>query len=104
MRDEAQVAECLAERENRRYLPGHLLDPNVLPTSDLAGAVGGSDLIVVSVPSASFRDWFATGSNGASALRSSPYRGQKPTSLACLAARRGSLLAELGLSGARQPA
>jgi glycerol-3-phosphate dehydrogenase (NAD(P)+) len=56
MRDEAQVAECLAERENRRYLPGHLLDPNVLPTSDLAGAVGGSDLIVVSVPSASFRE------------------------------------------------
>jgi len=56
MRDEAQVAECRSERENRRYLPGHLLVDLVEPTADLQQAVGRSSLIIVSVPSASFRE------------------------------------------------
>lgn len=56
MRDAEQVAECRADRENRRYLPGHLLADRVEPTADLAAAVGRSELIIVSVPSASFRE------------------------------------------------
>lgn len=55
MRDEAQVADCLAYRENRRYLPGHRLDDRVQPTSDLAAALDPSTVIFMSVPSASFR-------------------------------------------------
>lgn len=56
MRDEQQVADCLTHGENRRYLPGHRLDERVLPTADLERAVDRSSVIVVSVPSASFRD------------------------------------------------
>jgi glycerol-3-phosphate dehydrogenase (NAD(P)+) len=56
MRDVAQVEECRTERENRRYLPGHLLVPLVSPTADLERSVGRSRLVIVSVPSASFRE------------------------------------------------
>lgn len=56
MRDQEQVADCLAHRENRRYLPGHPLEAQVMPTADLARAVARSSVIVMSVPSASFRD------------------------------------------------
>lgn len=56
MRDEKQVADCLAHGENRRYLPGHPLDANVRPTADLESAVDRSAVIFMSVPSASFRD------------------------------------------------
>ena len=56
MRDEAQLADILAHGENRRYLPGHALGERVQPTSDLAGALGTSDVVFVTVPSASFRE------------------------------------------------
>lgn len=56
MRDEAQVADCLEHRENRRYLPGHRLDERVLPTCDLAAAVDASSAVFMCVPSASFRE------------------------------------------------
>lgn len=56
MRDERQVADCLAQRENRRYLPGHRLDDRVLPTGDLEQALDASGIIFMSVPSASFRE------------------------------------------------
>lgn len=56
MRDPGQVADCLASGENRRYLPGHRLDPKVFPTADLAAALAGSRLIIVTVPSSSFRE------------------------------------------------
>jgi glycerol-3-phosphate dehydrogenase (NAD(P)+) len=55
MRDAEQVADCLKHRENRRYLPGHRLHDNVLPTGDLAEALDDSTVIFMSVPSASFR-------------------------------------------------
>ncbi|MEM7200209.1 MAG: NAD(P)H-dependent glycerol-3-phosphate dehydrogenase [Planctomycetota bacterium] len=55
MRDPEQVQDTLEHRENRRYLPGHALDDRVTPTNDLAGAVAGAQLIIVTVPSASFR-------------------------------------------------
>jgi len=56
MRDPQQVADCLAHGENRRYLPGHRLEPLVRPTADLADALTRSTVIFVSVPSASFRE------------------------------------------------
>ena len=55
MRDREQLAEIRACGENRRYLPGHPLAERVQPTADLALAVGASDLLFVTVPSASFR-------------------------------------------------
>jgi glycerol-3-phosphate dehydrogenase (NAD(P)+) len=56
MRDPQQVADCLAHGENRRYLPGHPLEPLVQPTADLADALSRSEVIFVTVPSASFRE------------------------------------------------
>ena len=55
MRDRDQLADIRASGENRRYLPGHPLAPRVAPTCDLAAAVGSSDMLFVTVPSASFR-------------------------------------------------
>ncbi len=56
MRDERQVADCLAHGENRRYLPGHPLEALVRPTADLADALERSSVIFMTVPSASFRE------------------------------------------------
>jgi glycerol-3-phosphate dehydrogenase (NAD(P)+) len=56
MRDVAQVAECVEQRENRRYLPGHPLEALVEPTSDLERAVALSRVVLVTVPSESFRE------------------------------------------------
>ncbi|MBX3706841.1 MAG: NAD(P)H-dependent glycerol-3-phosphate dehydrogenase [Pseudomonadales bacterium] len=56
MRDARQVADCLEFGENRRYLPGHPLDPLVRPTTDLADALARSGVVFVSVPSGSFRE------------------------------------------------
>ena len=42
MRDAEQLAEMRAHRENRRYLKGHRLDANVLPSGDLAESVGAA--------------------------------------------------------------
>jgi glycerol-3-phosphate dehydrogenase (NAD(P)+) len=56
MRDAEQVEETARLRENRRYLPGHRLHDGVTPTGDLAAAVAASELVFVSVPSASFRE------------------------------------------------
>jgi glycerol-3-phosphate dehydrogenase (NAD(P)+) len=56
MRDAGQVADCLEHRENRRYLPGHALEPLVRPTTDLADALARSAVVFVTVPSRSFRE------------------------------------------------
>ena len=56
VRDEAQLADMRARGENRRYLPGHALAERVHPTSDLAEALATSDVVFVTVPSASFRE------------------------------------------------
>lgn len=42
--------------ENSDYLPGVHLPPAIIPTCDLEEAVGGKDLVVLSVPSHSVRD------------------------------------------------
>ena len=55
MRDEMQLADIRVHGENRRYLPGHRLAERVAPTANLAAAVQSSDVVFVTVPSASFR-------------------------------------------------
>lgn len=55
MRDDAQVQDTIQHRENRRYLPGHPLHERVMPTTDMAVAANDRRLIIVTVPSASFR-------------------------------------------------
>lgn len=55
LRDEAQLQVLLETRESKRYLPHHKLERLVSPTSDLRHAVTESELIFVTVPSASFR-------------------------------------------------
>ena len=56
MRDPRQLAEIKKYGENRRYLSGHPLEEKVTPTLDLERAVVESDLLFVTVPSASFRE------------------------------------------------
>jgi glycerol-3-phosphate dehydrogenase (NAD(P)+) len=45
------IAEMIERRANAVYLPDVLLPPEVLPTTDLATAVGGMDVVVLAVPS-----------------------------------------------------
>lgn len=55
-RDGAAVADINERRQNSRYLPGITLPPGVQATADLAEAVAGADVLVMGVPSHSFRD------------------------------------------------
>jgi glycerol-3-phosphate dehydrogenase (NAD(P)+) len=54
-RDREHVAAMAAERGNSRYLPGAAFPATLVPTSDLAAAVGGAEHVVLAVPSQSFR-------------------------------------------------
>ena len=54
-RSPAAAAEVEAQRENRRYLPGRRLAPEMTVSADLEQAVRGADMIVVAVPSAGVR-------------------------------------------------
>lgn len=56
MRDENQLEEIQKHHENRRYLPGHRIHSNVVPTTDLEFAMNTSSMVVVTVPSSSFRE------------------------------------------------
>ncbi len=55
MRDAERAAKCQRERENPEYLPGYSLHANLTVTADLEVAVRQSELVIVSVPSESFR-------------------------------------------------
>ena len=54
MRDEEILKDIQEHNENVRYLPGHKLDKNIHPTTDLEFAAQ-SAVLFVTVPSASFR-------------------------------------------------
>jgi len=56
MRDPQQFDDIEKYGENRRYLSGYPLEEKVTPTLDLQLAASKSDLIFVTVPSASFRE------------------------------------------------
>lgn len=55
MRDQQRVDEIIATRENSRYLPGYKLAESLVPTSDMQRALDGAQLVIVSIPSHSFR-------------------------------------------------
>ncbi|MFL0802145.1 MAG: NAD(P)H-dependent glycerol-3-phosphate dehydrogenase [Agarilytica sp.] len=56
MRDAERAKKCQALRENPEYLPGYKLNENLEITSDITGCVAKSDVVVISVPSHSFRE------------------------------------------------
>lgn len=55
MRDPAQADDIRTSGENKRYLPGHKLSERITPTTDMAEAAKDRELIIVTVPSDSFR-------------------------------------------------
>lgn len=54
-RDAETVDGINRDRENRKYLPGIKLPPALRATADLGEAVAGADVLVMGVPSHSFR-------------------------------------------------
>ena len=53
----SEVAEEITERHtNERYLPGHVLHPELRASNDLAETVGRADVLVVGVPTSGFRE------------------------------------------------
>lgn len=55
-RDRGRAAECQRSRENSHYLPGYRLHDNLRISADLRGSLEGADVIVVAIPSQSFRE------------------------------------------------
>lgn len=55
LRDEAQLADMNASRENSRYLPGFRLSDALGFSNDLGETVAGADIVFVSIPSKAFR-------------------------------------------------
>lgn len=55
MRNAERAAECQASRENAHYFPGYKLHDHLTITADLAECVARSDMVIISVPSQSFR-------------------------------------------------
>lgn len=53
--DSQHIGKIMAERENSRYLPGLLLNENILATDNLEAAVEGCDVVCMVVPSHGFR-------------------------------------------------
>lgn len=56
IRDEARAQECRETRCNRQYLPNYQLHSDLAFCSDLAQCVEGCDLVVIAIPSKSFRE------------------------------------------------
>ncbi len=54
-RDTDTVAAINTDRENRKYLPGIKLPASLIATDNLVDAVAGADVLVMGVPSHSFR-------------------------------------------------
>ena len=54
-RDPALVAALRSDGDNRRYLPGFQLPPNLAPESDLARALDGVELILAAVTTGGLR-------------------------------------------------
>lgn len=55
-RDQARADQTQKYRENSHYLPGYKLHDNLTVTADLARSVTQADIVVMAVPSQSFRE------------------------------------------------
>lgn len=56
MRDNDRADKCQQTRENPEYLPGYQLNAQLNVTADIEECVSASDIVVISVPSGSFRE------------------------------------------------
>lgn len=56
LRNEALAESINRQRQNSEYLPGYLLHEKLRATSSLVEAVDGVDVVLVAVPSSSFRE------------------------------------------------
>lgn len=56
MRDKARALRCEQQRENVEYLPGYGLHENLIVSSDLEACLLNCDVVVIAIPSKSFRD------------------------------------------------
>ena len=54
-RDPAMSAALASQRENRRYLPGVRLAPEIEPTADLGAALAGAELLIIATPLSGLR-------------------------------------------------
>jgi glycerol-3-phosphate dehydrogenase (NAD(P)+) len=54
-RDPAMSAALASQRENRRYLPGVRLAPEIEPTADLGDALAGAELLIIATPLSGLR-------------------------------------------------
>ncbi len=57
-RNPKHIAEMENNKENKKYLPGVTLDPNIILTADLAQTVG-CDMTVIAVPTQAQREFLA---------------------------------------------
>lgn len=55
-RNEERAQECQKNRENAHYLPGYKLHEGLITTADLGGAVSTADILVMAIPSHSYRE------------------------------------------------
>lgn len=56
MRDEVRALRCQQQRENAEYLPGYDLHENLVVSSDLEACLLACDVVVIAIPSKSFRE------------------------------------------------
>lgn len=56
LRNQQRAESINSHRQNVEYLPGYMLHDKLLATASLAGAVQGVDVVLVAVPSSSFRE------------------------------------------------
>ena len=56
LRNAARAEEINERHENSEYLPGYALDAKLRASTDLINAVSGIDILLVAVPSKSFRE------------------------------------------------
>ena len=56
VRDPERAAKCQQARENEAYLPGYALHDGLTFYSDLQACVADADLVVIAIPSKSFRE------------------------------------------------
>lgn len=62
--DPALADSIRRERENRSYLPGHRLDPNVTVTSAIGEAISGVQILIGAVPTAHARAVYSAAAAG----------------------------------------
>ncbi len=56
VRDEVRARECQQSRENAHYLPGFKLHEKLIISADLKRCIAGARVVVIAVPSESFRE------------------------------------------------